>query len=212
MKFWIALMVVAVADACKGKGCGGPHFPVPPPIGCRTPGGCGPHIPPPVDCKTLGGCGPHEEPPVGGGLFPDFGDIDIKQLLIWKALLGGNNGGGGYTEVCRRELIVDPTPAVAAPGGYLVDVPKLFATTCQSGEDALRNNDGSYRYCGLERGGRRCPRGTECTSNENGDFYLCCPSVVSLRVPAPRAPSRHDGAMRLFGAAQPGARYIVTCD
>lgn len=191
----------------KGKGPGGPGGPP----DCRTLGGCGP-----VECRTLGGCGPAPSPQVDcetlGNCNPlDFtSKLDLKQLLLFKLLLGGSNSGGDVS-VCRRELIVEDIPVTTAFGTQEF-LPRLFATTCQSGQDAVRNNDGSYRYCGLQRGGQRCPRGTECTSDANGNFYLCCPSTVSMRIPAVGAPSHRDGQFGLVGAAQPGERYIVRCD
>lgn len=91
-------------------------------------------------------------------------------------------------------------------------VPKIFSTMCQSGAAPIRNNDGSERYCGLQRGGQQCPRGTECTSNANGDWYVCCPSVVSLRIEVPGTPSTKNGLVGNAARQQPGARYIIQCE
>lgn len=126
-------------------------------------------------CRSFG-CG--AEDPAKQAPGADWAEIALQFLL--------SDNGRGPPLVCRHELIVGSFGA-----------PQLFATTCPSGQAPVRNNNGALRRCGPQA--QRCPRGTECVSD--GGFFLCCPSIPSMRVPS----------LGTFGAPH-GARYVVKCE
>lgn len=122
------------------------------------------------------------------------------KLALGLALLGNSGDSSVKNVKCERYVLVNE-----------FSQPCIFDSICPSDEEPVRNRFGRIGYCGLEAGNKKCPMGTECTSNETGDYYVCCPIAPEARQLAQPLNSRFDGVNGIIGGTLIGPRYVLEC-